>query len=167
MGGVSIARNVHFVNFLRLRRAIVFLREITSILNYSSVVSWTAVGLNINKKTPTRLDPWEIRDWRLAYWFLNIYNESAFSYFLFFLISCPFLFLISVFWFSCLGSSRVPRNALGPTALGDGGVLSGFLFYIRNPFKINLEQKSSPRNSTHLQFYIGNPFNFFSIPFGG
>ena len=40
-------------------------------------------------------------------------------------------------------------------------------FYIRNPFKIHLEQKkSSPKNLTHLQFYIRNPFNFFLSPLG-
>ena len=98
--------------------------------------------LPTKKKTPTRLDPWEIRDWRLAYWFLNIYNESAFPYFfLSFFISCPLFFLIKVFWFSCLGSLRAPRHALRPTALGDDGVSSGFLFYIRYPFKIHLEQE--------------------------
>ena len=84
--------------------------------------------------------------------------------FLFNFLSFPFSnlgFLILLSWLP-----RAPRHALGPTALGDGGVPSGFLFYIRNPFKINLEQKSSPRNLTHLKFYLGNRFNFFLYPLG-
>ena len=44
--------------------------------------------------------------------------------FSFFFLSFPFLFLISVFWFSCLGSPRASRHALGPAAIGHGGVLS-------------------------------------------
>ena len=53
-----------------------------------------------------RLNPWGIWDLGLAYWFLNICDEIAFTCFLFalsFSISLPFLFLLSVFWFSCLG----------------------------------------------------------------
>ena len=60
----------------------------------------------MRKKTPTRVDPWEIWDLRLAYWFLDIWDKIAFPCFLFsrsFSISLPFLFLLSVFWFSCIG----------------------------------------------------------------
>jgi len=55
-------------------------------------------------------------------------------------------------------------------------ILSSFLFlsplgdillYIRNPFKLHLEQNKSPKNLTHLQFYIRNPFNFFFYPLWG
>ena len=75
-----------------------------------------------DKKTPTRLDPWEIRDWRIAYWFHNIYDEFAFPRFLFsFLLkflSFPFYnigFLILLDWL------HPGRHALGPTALGMAG----------------------------------------------
>ena len=67
--------------------------------------------------------------------------KAHFLNFSFFFISCPLLFQIQVFLFSCLGSPRASRHAFEPTALGDEGVPSGFLFDIRNPFKIHLEQK--------------------------
>ena len=51
------------------------------------------------EKTPTRLDPWENRDLRLAYWFLNINDEIAFLCFLF----ASFLFNFLCFHFSNFG----------------------------------------------------------------
>ena len=68
----------------------------------------------LKKKTPTRLDPREIWDLRLAYRILNIYDEIDFviSFIHSFSISFPFLFLISVFWFSCLGSPALGHPAM-------------------------------------------------------
>ena len=63
---------------------------------YTDFIGWFRRNHNWAKKTPTRLDPWEIRDWRLAYWFLSIYNESAFPYFLFFF---PFSFPVLCFFY--------------------------------------------------------------------
>ena len=55
------------------------------------------------------------------------YGYSTHSFFFHsFSISCPFLFLITVFRFSCLGSRRASRQALGPAALGYGeGKITG------------------------------------------
>ena len=73
-------------------------------------------ALPLKKKTPTRQDPWQIRDLQLTHWFHNIYDEIAFPCSLFFFVSFSisfhFLFLISVFWFSCLGFLFCQDNSL-------------------------------------------------------
>ena len=116
-------------------------------------------------KTPKRGDPWKIRDLRLAYRFLNIYDEIAFLCFLFFpsfSVSFPFLSPISVFWFSCLGSPWASRHALGPAALGYGGVPSFNL----NNIKTNPRKKTPRLTLQHSTFFLSLLPVTLKSPFG-
>ena len=83
--------------------------------------------------TPGRLGTYGSRTDSLTFK-MKLHLFSLFS----FPFQFPFLsfFWISVFWFSCLGSPQASRHALGPAALGYGGVPSFNLNNIKtNPRK--------------------------------
>ena len=142
-----------------------------------------AVFLVLLKKTPMRLDPWEIRDWRLAYWFLNIYDEIEVPSFLFNFLSFPFSNQVFLILLSCLpsGAPLCPR-AHGPRgwhgALGVLKITSGFggsgrrfppkkpnLLYIYHIImkrlknqKVGHHPPSTTKMRNLLEFYFRKPF---------
>ena len=79
-------------------------------------------------KTPTRLDPWRLGT-DASRTDSSIFTMKAhflifFCSFLFNFLSFPFSNLGFLILLSWLPQARAPRYALGPTALGDGGVPS-------------------------------------------